>query len=363
MRARTMTLVLAPILSAAACGGGGPAADELTPVYVSWYSHNEEGSYWENLVTDREAYLAYRQDLVDRVSLLHRHGVRLNWESDHSVLRAMLEHEQGDVLDETGGKNMLQWMVEDMGMVVDPHGHLTEYNHADLALLIGRLGVDPSGVVGGFALLECGDERGTFDTTDWQATIGLDQDGLIRGRKFPDASWRPRVLAQPAMRGHALDEFSAGVWTPDTEGAFTEHRPDAELVHVGQGYPHDVLNLGESNSGGTKILYREAGYIRELADEIASGELPAGRIYTASIHLRDQPRLPGVTSTLEGVRQTLEALDDLVRDGRVVFADYEGVAALWREQFGSEPNRVGIERFSIYPELMETVDAYCWGRN
>ena len=125
MRAERMILVLVPIMLAAACGGGGPAANEVTPVYVSWYSHNEEGSYWENLVTDREAYLAYRADLVDRVSLLHQHGVVLNWESDHSVLRAMQEHEQGDVLDETGGKNILQWMVEDMGMVVDPHGHLT----------------------------------------------------------------------------------------------------------------------------------------------------------------------------------------------------------------------------------------------
>ncbi len=99
------------------CDDDAGDSDALPPVYVTFYSHNEEGGYWE---------------------------------SDHPVLRAMAAHEQAALLDETQGKNVLAWMVEDMGMVVDPHGHLTTHNYADLAYLIQELGVSPSGVVGGF---------------------------------------------------------------------------------------------------------------------------------------------------------------------------------------------------------------------
>ena len=106
------------------------------------------------------------------------------------------------------------------------------------------------------------------------------------------------MLSQAAMRGHTLDEFGSGVWRPGSGAEFRTDQPSGRLVYVGQGYPVDQLNLGEHNSGGASIWYRDAGYIRELADKIESGEVPAGRIYTAAVHLRDQPSLDGVPSTL-----------------------------------------------------------------
>ena len=336
------------------------AANEVstpTPIYVSFYSHNEEGGYWESLVDSEETYLEYRADLVQRVSLLHEHGASLNWQSDHAVLRAMANHEQTADLELTGGKPLLQWMTEEMGVVVDPHGHLTAYNMADLAYLIEQLGVEPSGVVGGFQLITCGETSDEVAYVDWESVIEL-EDGVIHGRVFPDALWTPTVLAQPAMIGHTLDEFSSGVWRPGAEEDFIVHQPSGDLITVGQGYPHDQLNIGETNSGGATILYEGAGYIQELATKIASGEVDAGGFYTASIHLRDEPSLLGVDSTLEGLRQTLDALAPLVESGQVVYLDYESVAALW-ESKGSEPTRLTIDAFSVADEVMAGFEQSC----
>lgn len=381
MRARgTQLLLLSLSLLILGCGGGsndditeGDASpdggdrepdgsnEEVTPIYVSFYSHNEEGDYWENLVTDEGAYQEYRADLIARIRLLHEHGVRLNWETDHSTLRAMAAHESGDLLETTAGKNILRWMVEDMDMVVDPHGHLTTYNYADLAYLIEELGVTPSGVVGGFMLIECGEEPGEVAYADWEQVIELEADGLVRGRRFPDATWEPTVLAQPAMVGHAQDEFSSGVWRPGSVDEFLVHQPEGQLVVVGQGYPHDRLNLGEQNSGGIPVLYESAGYVHELAAMIEAGDVPADGFYTASIHLRDTISLIGVESTFEGLRQTLDALAPLVASGQVVYLDYEAVVELWESEHNGESSRLEIDRFSIFDEIMEGFEESCAG--
>lgn len=333
----------------------------VTPVYVTFYSHNEEGAYWEGLIDEPAAYAEYRADLVAKIELLYSHGVALNWESDHSVLRAMIANEIGDLLDQTGGKNVLRWMVEDRGMVVDPHGHMTQYNLADVAYLIEQLGVTPSGVVGGFKLIECGAAFGEYTITDWEAVISLEPDGYVHGWIYPDHRWQPRVLAQPAMVGHAMDDFSSGVWNPGAGADFYTHQVSGSITTVGQGYPHDVLNIGLVNSGGTEILYSDAGYIHELAAKIAAGEVPAGQIYTASVHLRDQASLVGVDSTYDGLLQTLEALAPLVQSGQVIYADYESVVQVWRDTYGGEASRLDIDQFSIYEDLLAGVDEYCWG--
>lgn len=362
------SLLVCAILLPAACSSSGASSEPedsgsavvTPPVYVSFYSHNEEGGYWDTLVGDRDAYVAWRSDLIARVKLLHDYGATLNWETDHSVLEAMQAHEKDDLSADTQGKSVLRWMKEDMGVVVDPHLHPSEYNYADIAHFIELLGVKPSGVVGGLAVIQCGAAKGKLEYTDWQATLGMGEDGWIHGKRWPEASWKPTILAQPAMIGHTLDDFSSGVWRPGNADAFYTHQPSGSLTYVGQGYPHDVLNIGAHNSGGAEILYDHAGYILELVGKLRAGALPADSIYTASIHLRDQPSLPDVPSTLEGLRQTLEALSEPKAAGRIVYLDYEGVASIWQDRYASRPSILKIDEFSIHSQLMASVDAYCW---
>lgn len=328
-------------------------------VYVTVHSHNEEGTYWEGLVTDETAYLAYRADLVAKVKLLASRGVPLDWQSDHSVLQAMAAHEQGAPLSETGGKNVLRWMVEDMRMSVDPHGHLTQYNMADISSLIAELGVTPSGVVGGFAEITCGTTPGTVAYGDWKAVLEIGTEGTIHGRKFPEAVWTPRVLTQAAMVGHTMDEFSSGVWRPGDGANFPVHTPAEALVYVGQGYPHDTLNIGPTNSGGATIHSTAGAYVKELVARIESGELPSGAMHTASIHLRDQPSLPGVPSTLAGLEATLDALQDLATSGRIAYVTYEQAEEIWTTRFNSVPNRVPLDGFSFYKDVLADLANAC----
>ncbi|MBF0430198.1 MAG: hypothetical protein HQK83_02880 [Fibrobacteria bacterium] len=335
---------------------------KLTPVYVTFYSHNEEDGYWKGLLTNEEAYREYRADLIKRIKIFHEYGIPLNWESDHPVLRAVAAFDKGDLLQETGGKNVVKWMAEDMGIIIDPHGHLSTYNHADLAYLIEQLGATPSKVIGGFAVFQCGESKGELSLMDWERGVNLDKDGNIRGRIYTDYIWRPLITGQPAMIGHTRDDFSSGVWRPGSSQDFMQHQAEGRYIYVGQGYPHDKLNVGNKSSGGADVLYNNAGYIYELTQKIATGVLPAGKMYTASMHHRDCPSVePDVPSTLEGLRATLEALKPLVASGQVIYMDYESVAELWLEKYNGQPNQVFIDEFSVYPQIEEAVNAECTG--
>lgn len=327
-------------------------------IYVTFYSHNEEGDYWKGLLTDEELYKEYRADLIAKIKLLHQYGAVVNWETDHVVLRAMQKYEQGDLLEATGGKNILRWMVENMGMVVDPHGHLTEYNYADLAYLIEQMRVTPSSVVGGFRIYDCGKTVGTFDQVEIFNQLEIDPDGLIRGRQFPEYTWRPVILGQPAMVGHAFDEFSSGVWKPDVKGDFLEHDPNGKFIVVGQGYPHYRNIVGSKSAGGATRWYDDSGYILELASLISSGKIPSDKIYTASISFRDSKK----ETSIESIQQTLETLKELVDKEQIIYMDYEGVVDIWKDKFNQQPNRLGIENFSVYNDIIKEVTEMCWGK-
>ena len=328
-------------------------------VYVTFYSHNEDGDYWGTLANDPNAYAQYRADLIKKVKLIHQYGATLNWESDSDVLLAMAKNENGNLLNETNGKNILRWMTEDMGVVVDPHGHLAEYNYADLAYLIEQLGVKPSSVIGGFALYDC-TTPSNFKQVNWRDSLSIGADGMIHGKTYPNYSWKPKVLAQPAMIGHAFDDFSSGVWKPKLMD-FLNQDNGSDLVYVGQGYPHYVENIGKKNSGGGTVWYDKGAYVIELLSMIRSGKLPKNQIYTASVHLRDQPSLPDVGSTYDSLKITLDVLKSYADSGQVIYKNYEDVAATWREKYSSKSSRVDISKFSVYDKMIAEVSQSCSG--
>lgn len=363
-----LIIILSPafLLAIYAISDGGPikkaglsqGKQKIEPIYVSFFSHNEEDDpYWLDLVGDRQRYEEYRSDLVAKIKLLRDYGAVLNWETDHVVLMAMKKYENGKLLKATNGKNILRWMVEDMGMAVDPHGHQSQYNNADLAYLIESMGVKPSSVVGGFELYRCGQVPGRLEQSNWKREmLNIDAEGTIRGRKFPHYSWRPKILGMPGMMGHIFDEFSSGVWRPQEEGDFLKHQANGRFIYIGQGYPHYPDIHASPNS--ISAWYNHVEYIRDLAGKIKSGQAPGGKIYTASVHLRDAKPNTSIAS----VKQTLEALKDLVQSGQIIYKDYEGVARIWREKYKEQPNRFGIENFSIYDRLISDVTDFCTHR-
>ena len=335
-----------------------------TPIYVTFFSHNEEGDQWLAMIDDEKAYKDYRSNLISEIKLIKNYGATLNWETDWSVLMAMQKYEKGELLKETNNKNILKWMTEDMGVVVDPHGHLTKYNLADVAYLIRQFGVEPSTVVGGFAIYKCstGDSSKSFDQMAVYSQLEMNRNGLITGRVYKNSQWTAKILGQPGMQGHGYDEFSSGVWRPDMDGTFTDNDSSGKFIVVGQGYPHnyDLIHFGKDrsshkNSGGTTIWYKNAGYITELNSMLRSKKLPDGKIYTASISVRDSK----LETDLKDLENTLKTLKPLQESGEIIYMDYENVAKTWKEKYAEVANRVDISKFSIYDDLMSEVKTMC----
>jgi hypothetical protein len=321
-------------------------AQGVTPIYVSFHSHNEDAGYWSGLVTNRRNYLTYRSDLIERVNLIASRGATFNWQSDHPVLRAMAAYERGPLLRSTGNKNVLRWMVEDKGVEVDPHGHLAMYNYADLAYLIQALGVTPSGTIAGVTIYECGDLPGTIEWLDWASVVGLQGDGTIHGNVYPDAVWAPDLLHGGAMAGHGYDDSTSGAWNCGTGSDFHVHQPSGNVTVIGTGYGADEMLVGSD------AHYGSGGYLSELAAKIASGELPADQIYTASVIVRDAPSTREVPDTNQALEDFLDAIQPLVDSGQIVYATLSQVRDIWQTTYASTPNQVGPEQFSAYDEVV-----------
>jgi hypothetical protein len=325
-----------------------------TPVYVTIYFHNEDS--WGPYVRTETDYRDYRANLLAKLQLAAQYKAKIDWQSDITVLQGMLDYEKGDLLTDTSGKTIVKYMAEDLGFSVDPHGHLNKCNYADLAYLVEQLGAPTPQVIGGCRLFEFGGSYlGFLNLLDWRKQIELGADGVIHGRLYPAARWTPTILSVPAMSGHWCDEWSSGVWRPGKGTDFFTDDPSGKIVYVGQGYPHSQANLGSKQASGATVFQQQVEYIQELTAKLASGELPADRIYTASLHVRDLPVVKDSganVDTLEGLRTVLGALKPLHEAGKIVYATYPEVVEIWQSQYGAVASRVPFEGFSMCDQVI-----------
>ena len=331
---------------------------EDTPVYVVLESHNEDS--WGGVVNRPDNYLEYRQNLVDRLNLIYSYGATLDRQSDHTVLEAMIKYEtDSDLFSQTDGVNILQYM-EKLGDSVDPHTHL--YNMADVAYLIGELGVEPSPVIGGVGVFDCGTPLVSFE--DWQATMHLSADGYVYGDIYPDAVWKPEIMSGAAFRGHWFGDYTSGMWRPGNSDQFYTNQPDGQIINFGMGYPYDQLNLGETHSSGSKVSASYGSYIKELVDQIESGDAPAGKMYTAAVQIRDQITVDGEggVDVNSGLQQFLDELKPLADAGKIKYVTYEEARQIWHDEYNEEVNQWSIENFSFYDEIFSNIMGYCSGQ-
>jgi len=326
------------------------------PVYVTLFSHNEES--WEGMVATREKYEHYRKDLYNRLMAIREFGAKLDWQSDWAVLKAMNSYENGSILDQTQGKNILKFMVEDLGFSVDPHGHLTTYSYGDLAYLIRQLDVEPSGVIGGCRIVNCGQGILPFELLDWKKDIGIQSDGTIRGNMYPDAVWKPTILSCPAFGSHWFDDYTSGVWKPGSGDDFYTHDAKRDITYIGQGYPHDQTNLGE----GTRVqcFAVDGAYIKELIHKIKQGEVSSTIMNTASLHIRDIGYISDTKhDVLEGINRILGELEPFAARGDLAYVTYPEAEAIWNEYYNADPCKTSIGRFSFYEPIAAQAGMHC----
>ena len=311
------------------------SSSTVTPIYLTIFSHNERtiaryGKFRDNL----DDYLTYRANLIDVAELLHRYGVHYGWQTDYLVIEAMDKFEEQALAmdpEATSGKPVLQYLVEDLGVSVDPHAHecITppnrgdcgdrDYNYADVAYVIGELGgVEPTGVIGG--------------TSEAERTVG-DFGSCIQGNVY-DYAWCPDVLTGYAgvSGGHANDDHHSGVWRPtefnDTD--FLINDPAGPLANVGRGYSLGAFS--GSTFGGPNPL----DYIEGLAERLRTGEAEPGRMYTATLNFNEDQFIENDwLDTLEGI---LVRLQPLVDEGRVIYTNFVETVDVWKSVYDSQPN-------------------------
>jgi hypothetical protein len=172
---------------------------------------------------------------------------------------------------------------------------------------------------------------------------------------YQSERWKPNILSGPAVAGHGYDDFSSGVWRPGNEEEF--YTPQEEgIIYVAQGYPHDESNLGPREEMKVKVFASKGAYIKELVEKIQDGELPPNKMYTASIHVRDNSivKLGDVEHNVnDGLVEILTELKPLVDQGQIRYVTYQEAARIWKQDYGEDPNIVDIENFSMYQEIIE----------
>jgi len=290
-------------------GGGSTVAPPTDDgiVYLSFVTHNEEPNIRQpEYLGDQAFYLENREILRQLVELFTARGVAYDFQTDWNFLQAVARYDTPAVMASTGGMNIIQWMAS-KGVSIDPHAHESKYSYADVAAIIRSLGVEPSGVVGGFLYEPVAD-------ADWERF----QDGTMRSTAFPSQTWTPTTLWGAATMLHqGNDDLASGVWRPLDAAHFSIDDPNSDLAYIG--------NCTSSVEG-----------VEALVDDLESGAAPAGGFYTASIFL---PQGQFDENTVARAAAMLDRLSDEVAAGSVVFKTLPEVAELWEEDYGAEPSR------------------------
>lgn len=272
------------------------------PIYVSLVSHNEEplSKRYPNFPQDEASFTKHREQVVAFAQELHELDVPYSWQSDWAFLKAVQQFDQGTA--STNGKNIVQYLSEDLGVEVDAHAHQTQYNYADVNYLIQSLGVTPTGVVGGLIVNPVSDSQYNGIIKTIQSTLD------------PSYTWTPKILWGGGSGLHLQDVDVSGVWKPKDAEHFFEPSEDGALTAVG---------TYTSDWAGVKAL---------LAAR-AAGRLRSDVMYTVSVMV-DQINIAD-TDIENEVYAEIEALADERAAGVIAFVNIQEVVRIWEEQFHS----------------------------
>jgi hypothetical protein len=306
MSSRTLALPLVLLLGACPFpgpgtpDGGSPDAGAQGKVHVVVFTHIEDNTPGGVIPSDtsRTQYLVMRQRLLATADAFREHGLTWVLQPDWKLLLAVQAYDDAATRASTGGKNLLQFLHVDRGVVVDPHSHEKQgYNYTDVAYLLEKLGTGGSTVIGGHVW-----DPSLPEFAHWDRFRTAQA-----GSTFPSASWRGDILMGHGTPNHVNDPTVSGAWRPRDADHFFEDDPAGNIVAVGD-YTHEI-------SGISTLL--------GLYD---SGAVAPSCMLTATYHLT-----PGELANPAAVEADILApLSSLVEGGRVVVTDFTSLVATWK---------------------------------
>ena len=287
------------------------AQHSVTPVYVTICSHNETDDARYGGYDSLAGYLWFRDNMLQILQLVKNHNAKWDFQCDWRFLEAARNYESlPGVTDNTNGKNILRYLAEDNGVQIDPHSHESDgYNYADVAYLISTMGVEPTGIVGGFLY-------SPPENVNWEKFWNP-----LQGSKYPTYTWQTEALWGGGTFMHAgPDDSSYGVWRPKDKYNFTIDNPASHLACIGNGNESRATCLSD---------------ILRLIQALENGDAPAGKLYTASYMVFELEADQSYTQW-DGA---LTSLDQYVASGKIVYATLNEVLNIWRTQYQSEGYR------------------------
>ena len=286
------------------------ASTDKPTIYVSIVSHNEEPSFpnHPDFTSDYDAYESFRNGTVAFAEMLHDEGVKYDFQSDWNFLLAEQEH--WDEFNNTNGKNLLRWLVEDMDFAVDPHAHESTYSIADVAYLMEQLDITPSNILGGFIATPAEDSR----VEDFQVPI--------EGWKY-NTTWEADALWGGGSGNHVDDEgqWTSGIWRAQDNENFFIDDPDSK----------PVIGTYTSTWDG----------LDDLLEKRENGELEAGKMYTATIMTNQEDAQD--QDFIDEFQSEIEARKSYTTSGAIEWVTLTEALTIWEDDYDSTPETYNYE--------------------
>ena len=211
--------------------GGGSKGVPITPSFAS---------------ANKTTYLKWREAILTFAGMCKARTLAWQFETDYNFLEGVRRFEVstganydaaitngtrfdlglGRLTTDTGGKNVIKYLHEDLGVNLDPHSHESNgYNYADVAWLI-NVGCDTAStaVVGGHVYTGEGFQ-------DWEKFV-RSANGL-EASQHSGYFWKPHLLMGGGTAAHVSDPHVSGLWRPqDTDHYFT-HSASQTMAAVG----------------------------------------------------------------------------------------------------------------------------------
>ena len=288
-------------------------------VYVTLMAHIEEG----NIYTNCDVYPDYREKLLSFAATLNENGYRLNLQISYVFFEGVLKCETPEMMAQTDGKNVIQYLVDKYDFEIDPHHEGawdwdSEYNFAD------------NRYIGEFVTPDITDMVGlVWDYAPQFEEINTCQQGNI----YPEFIYCPEIISGAVGYQHHLGDFSyddpnSGVWIPaGTDDNWTVHDPEGRMIYIASG-PHANRN----GRRGDNFFETEADYIKVLLKYIDEGKVE-NQMLTAAIPIPQSLLFEGAPGAAEIIRM----LDEIRDEQNIVFASYTEIAEIWRDKYDSEP--------------------------
>lgn len=299
------------------------------PVYMTLVSHNEDNSPW----TTYSFYKPKRDLLVQLANTVQSKGAVWSFQSDWKFLLGVIQFDTGSVVANTNGKNLIRWMVEDKGVICDPHSHEANgYNYADVAYLHQQLGITPTKVIGGFLY------DTVINNNNWEE---LD-DGQY-GRMHPSYFWQPDILWGGGTPLHVNDPNPLGAWKPKSMSDFFTHDSTKHLVLLGHGCENHIED--------TSNIHYNTEILRNLIYQLNSGTLPATGFYPAFsiFNVGDLN-----SSRVIKISQFLDSVNSLTAGGRVQWKSLTEIYNIWNTSYNKRPYYVMCEDIPTAVEQLST---------